>query len=354
MSLKRGAKDIDRLHTVKSDFDEGIEMSVKPFFGLGTFAALAVFLSSAPVADTITVCEESCDFSTIQEAVDHSGRYAQILIEIDGAVTEANIEIINKGPLTISGLGPTATIVQAAPEPCADSGRVFLIERSIVTLENMTIQNGCVNEASVEGATGGGIWSSSNLLLQNVILRNNVASVSEGSQENPAQLVAAGGGLYSIGNVKMSGTLIVSNTASSLSSTGAAHGGGIWTYGIAQILRSSISGNSVIGDSRNAHNTGGGIFNDGQLEIELSTIAHNNAPVPGGGIATNNGSLIVRRSVIRQNMAGMREDTGVDSGCIDLSGSGHVIGERVFITGDACGLRSVRSSFRTRNEIVLQ
>ncbi|HJX39707.1 MAG TPA: CSLREA domain-containing protein, partial [Anaerolineae bacterium] len=145
--------------------------------------------------------------------------------------------------LTISGAGPSSTVVDAD-----QIDRVFHITGALnVTLAIMTMRGGNPGTGS-----GGGIYNNGGTLtLTDCVVTASTANVN-------------GGGIYNSGGVVnlMRSTI----SANDGGSTRFSHGGGIYSSGgTVNITESTISGNTV-------EEAGGGIYNTGVLNITRSAI----------------------------------------------------------------------------------
>ncbi|MEH2173468.1 Calx-beta domain-containing protein [Nostoc sp.] len=136
---------------------------------------------------------------------------------------------------------------------------------------------------------GGGIYSTSSVILSNSIISNNTTNSN-------------GGGIYS-SSLSISNSTISGNTANT-------YGGGIYSSSLS-ISNSTISGNT-------ANNNGGGIYSSISLSISNSTISTNTTKNSGGGIYTNN--AIVSNSTIFGNTADSDNNSQGDGGGIFRSG----------------------------------
>jgi CSLREA domain-containing protein len=216
-------------------------------------------------------------------------------------------------PVTISGAGAGATIIQAGP-PAAGAppeqlalDRLFEIHAAAgnVTISGLTLQNGYHEEA------GGAIANSSNgtVRLQNVSVLDSFATTFGGGIysgepleiECPEPCAAGaprleiinstisgnttggeGGGVYvQFGTLTISGGTIISNTA--------ATGGGVFNAGELSETgipsRADLTNVTVTGNI--AFDAGGGLFGDheGVITLSNSTVSNNTAFAYGGGVA---------------------------------------------------------------------
>lgn len=92
-------------------------------------------------AKEIVVCTSGCAFTSIQSAINAAADGDSIFINVNGVITESGITVSKR--LTIRGLGQDATIVQGHTQTSFATHRIFYVTAgAIVTLENLTIQNG--------------------------------------------------------------------------------------------------------------------------------------------------------------------------------------------------------------------
>ena len=209
------------------------------------------------------VCPSGCAYPSVQAAIDDPNGPSTIRIcagtYVGNLVITRNVTLIGAG----QGEDPaTNTILDAA-----GSGRVVLMERVTVTLQNLHITGGG------GGPGGGGILNDQGTLtlIDTTVTRN---TVRDGG---------GGGGIYSIaGSVTLSDSTVTRNSATS--------GGGIYNdFGMLTLSNSTISGNT-------ATNGGGGITNNiGTVTLDgTSRVTGNTAPAgEGGGIHSQNGGAVI-------------------------------------------------------------
>jgi predicted outer membrane repeat protein len=266
--------------------------------------------TSSPQPPTITVCSTGCDFQTVQAAIDHPTTLdGDIIGVLDEVHTEAGI-LVSKN-LTIQGIGPENTIVQAHEIASEASQRVFRIPENVqVTLRDMTIQKGYPTEAPFSGggilnqgnltiencrvqnnkaADGGGVWNHGTLLIINSIISHNYAD----GAGDPWMECGTGGGI----NNRFQSTLTIHNSVIK-ANVAEGKGGGlhIACEGTATIANSEISENK-------STKNGGGIFLKGSLTLIDSQVTHNSTPADGGGVIVY-GILNYYESAITGNHAG--------------------------------------------------
>ncbi|MHC5856139.1 Calx-beta domain-containing protein [Nostoc sp.] len=148
-----------------------------------------------------------------------------------------------------------------------NTSRVFNATASL-SIDGLKITGG-------NGANGGGIYSTSSVIVSNSTFSGNTASTS-------------GGGIYSSSSVTVSDSSIFGNTASS-------NGGGIYSSS------ATVSDSSIFG---NIANLGGGMYST-NATVSNSTLSSNTANSNGGGIFSNgsNGSVTISNSTISSNTA---------------------------------------------------
>ncbi|MBN1427182.1 MAG: CSLREA domain-containing protein, partial [Anaerolineae bacterium] len=166
------------------------------------------------------------------------------------------------GTITLSSTLPSITsevIIDSTGQTVAVSGSSAVgIARVDVngslTIDTITVKNG-------KGGSGGGIYNSGILAINNSTLSDNSA-------------FNAGGGIFN------TGTLIVTN--STFSGNSASSGGGIYNRGTLTVINSTISGNTS--------NSGGGIYRDAGTVYLASTILDTGASGENCyGVVTDNG-----------------------------------------------------------------
>jgi len=187
----------------------------------------------------------------------------------------------------------------------ADEFRIFHVGNTgDLTLNNLTIQNGCADSLNGPDFFGGGIANFDGMLTI------NGSRVRDNSSRG-------GGGIYNDGTTTINNSTVSNNTSTSfgggiqneenltltnsaISSNTATDGGGINNgfFGTTTIENSTISANS-------ATNDGGGLVNDfdGTVTIESSTISANSAANIGGGIFNVN-VLNIKNTLVASNPSG--------------------------------------------------
>jgi hypothetical protein len=251
-------------------------------FWLGLIA-FCLGSTSGARAGAVSVCASGCDFTTIRAAIESASVPAGSLIQVlDGVHTEGGV-LVDKD-VTIEGLGPQATIVQAHAQPEQATERVFFIAPgATVNIRGMTIRHG--NPTS-EPESGGGIRNEGTLTLESVIVCDNSGS--------------AGGGILNDGTITLTNCTVRDN----VSRGGAVHyiecktGGGLKNLsGQMTLINSTVQNN-------HAEAKGGGIHVacKGTLTLINSTISRNQTARSGGGVFLN-GVGQFTNSTISQNQA---------------------------------------------------
>ena len=238
--------------------------------------------------------------------------------------------------LIINGKGVSNTFIQAKTTPNTSTYRVFEVNGSSLTLNNLTVRNGRCNGTCGGNMGGGGVnayGGGSSLTITNSAISNNSTDgwgggISGGTititnSTISGNSAAGGGGGVSGGDMTVSGSTFSGNTAkeggginstggslavtnstfSSNSATGASFiggGGGIYFNGTAlTVTNSTLSGNSATG----SNSYGGGIYSvNGTVAITNSTFSGNSAATDGGGFA-NLSTATVTNSTFSGNSA---------------------------------------------------
>jgi hypothetical protein len=216
-------------------------------------------------------------------------------VTIDATGDTSRIFQINAGDVTIKGL----TLTGGAP--AAGNGGAI----NSTTLGMLSIADARIFDNASAGL-GGGIFSTGELSLTNVVVGSTVAG-----EENTA--VNAGGGVAAFGGVSLKNSAVLGNQATALT----AAGGGVYTTSIVSMQFSTVAGNtsgnraggidavlvmaqnSTISGNTATLGTGGGI-DAGTVVLLNSTVFDNDALAGnGGGIRSNNVTL--RNSTVAKN-----------------------------------------------------
>ena len=164
--------------------------------------------------------------------------------------------------LTIHGLDPAETIIQAATDTTLAQDRVLHMPNpdTTVTIQNVTIRYGKLNESR---GLGGGIFNAGNLRLENSVVSHNTAEF--------------GGGIYNNHILNIVQSTLHDNTAT-------ISGGAIATGSLyEQQILTEIAGSTISGNQAEA---GGGLYvsannADVHLTVYDTTFAYNTAVASG-------------------------------------------------------------------------
>jgi hypothetical protein len=236
--------------------------------------------------NTVTVCADGCDFTTIQAAVDDPSTLAGGVVYVTDAVhTEAGL-VINKD-VTLRGRSADQTTVQAHERAGQARDRVVFIPEGVsVSIEDMTIRHG-YPRADIR--SGGAIENRATLTVSRCIIRDNQAN--------------CGGGIYNQG-------------------------------GSLTVLRSTIRDNQADGEGPIGYECGAGgaikLTEGGTLTLIDSTLTENRAKLRGGGLHVScESTATLVNSTISGNFAGGR------GGGVNLGGTVQLT--HCTITGNAAG-----------------
>jgi hypothetical protein len=143
-----------------------------------------------------------------------------------------------------------------------------------------------------------------------VTIRSGSVNLSQVTIRNGSGLSHGGGGIYNAGVLTITKTRVSGNTSNDNVVIGGGLGGGIYNSGTLTIIQSTVSGNSVSRARMDSGAAGGGIYNAGRLTITNSTLGGNQAVdywpagTPyGGGLANENGTVMIYNSTVSQNAA---------------------------------------------------
>jgi CSLREA domain-containing protein len=231
--------------------------------------------------------------------------------------TTGDIDILDD--VTIIGAGPSTTIVDGN-----QLDRVFDIPNSArITISGLTIRNGNPGQGY---PFGGGLSNNGVLVLSNVVVSGNTASINGGGIENISDLTlvdsvvtgntatGAGGGIDNALTAKLTNTTVSNNTADL--------GGGIENATQDMTLTNvTVSGNT-------ATTQGGGIENEVVATLTGVTIANNAAP-SGSGLYNVSDATV--SYVIFANTPSGANCTNI--GTAHLTSTGHNLD-----SGSSCGL----------------
>lgn len=222
-------------------------------------------------------------------------------------------------PVTVRGRGATIARDPGLACPVGPEFRLFEVaDGGILTLEDVTVSNGCVSS----GAGGGILVSGGTLVLRESEIAGNEADTGGGVSIRDGGLISfesvvrgnrstgRGGGLELAGALE--GMAIA---GSSIEHNAAGSGGGISLAGSGRLLarNSTLSGNQ-------ASSGGGGIeiaHGGAMAMLEFSTVVDNGSP-QGAGVFVDAGGVWLHGDLVGQNLGGL--DCAASSGTVAASG----------------------------------
>jgi hypothetical protein len=208
------------------------------------------------------------------------------------------------GGLTIVGNGDT---IQRSGTAAFPEFRLFQVGAGAsLSLANLTLQGGAINQRPTWDARGGAIYSEGSLSLFGVTVQNNtvrgqdgvsLGGVPEGGGSSFPGQDAAGGGIYSTGILSMVDCTIRDNAAIAggagtqyRADGGSAFGGGLAIAGgTATISGSTIAGNSA----RGGEGSGGDPYHP----------SSGGGDAFGGGLSITGGTVSITTSLFDRNTA---------------------------------------------------
>lgn len=322
--------------------------------GKRSFYVSSNFGSSVPDAsDTKGDGSMAKPFATVQKAVDTiavSGDTSKkYTIYVDGTVepTYADTDLSDetfisiKGTtasnldLTIKGLSADARAVLNAKQKGRNGGRVLTSKDTSLTLENLKITGGKVNDC-------GGIYIiSGNLTLKKCVVTKNESSNCGGGIHFDGENLIVENSEISENKGDSGGICVARDSAktkiekSKIIDNSARSGGGLDLAGESTIESCDISGNTATAESSTGGFGGGLIlaFNNKSCKIINSVIKNNKAGENGGGIYINGGTLSLESdAAISENTA------GENGGAIYVTNGGKIrLGGSAVITVDDDG-----------------
>ena len=262
-----------------------------------------------------------------------NGDTVQFADDLQGQITLTTGEIAINHSIDIEG--PGADVIQVSGN---QNGRVFHIAANqTVAISSLTIEDGRVTN----GDSGGGIYNSGTLTLNNCVVSDNSTTSLGGGAFNGYALTlngciftnntaeGPGGGIFSNGPLTMNDTNIVHNAANHSSPVGVGGGGIVNYFATLTATNCIFSDNTAAGfggglDSESAVSTsltgcaftnntailGGGIASGGPLTMNGSNIIHNTASAFGGGGIYSSYTLTITGSTIANNSATSSTSTG--------------------------------------------
>lgn len=218
-----------------------------------------------------------------------------------------------KSSITIRSSVPhTKRVIERAPILGCSAGahpfRIFHVGAaagSALTLEDITIRNGCLDETDAD-VRGGAIFAQKNLTLTRCLFERNQARTK--STTNVLTRAVRGGAVAITGHeLVVTDSTFTENRTFGETETHISHGGAIWSDRHVLITRSTFSKNVAEG----VHSAWGGAINatwtDTESTITDTVFAENEVKgagsAAGGGVGFYSGSLALTRVIFRKNKA---------------------------------------------------
>ena len=251
-------------------------------------ALLGVFLSASAQAEVFTVNTNVdladanpgngvCDIApplhvcTLRAAIQEANALPgadTIILPSNAYVLDILAELTITDSLTLTGGGPSTTIIDGNRSVRPDSGVLRIAGGSTVSLSGVSIRNG-----GRTSAAGGGILNSRTVISDGILMLTNI-TVSGNSARRGGGI---GNGDFGFGTVTLINSTVSGNSA-------VEDGGGIYNVSELKLINSTVSGN-------NARGNGGGIFNTftGFADLSNATITNNQADADFNGSGTGGG-----------------------------------------------------------------
>ncbi|MEM8858854.1 MAG: choice-of-anchor Q domain-containing protein, partial [Chloroflexota bacterium] len=267
-------------------------------------------------------CKDENGFCTLRAALHELSQSANLgsdtinlpagyfILTLDGMAEDngltGDLDIFDD--VIIKGAGADQTFIQAAERSGEGIDRVFHVQSSVMTLENLTVRYGLAKDGVTD--SGGGIFNNGG----NVFLNNSAVIF------NTAELT--GGGIYNLdGQVDISQSLIANNIAAEAS---AMVNKGETTSASIDIVDSTISSNQAGTSGVAFDNVQSGVNAGAIINMDFVTLASNLGGIGGFRSNTTDGLSMVN-SIITNNPG---------SQCVFSSGT--VEGSNLFVDDASC------------------
>lgn len=267
--------------------------------------------------------------------------------------------------LTLDGLGHSLS--RDAGLSCNLNGTIEpsefrllnILSGGILTLQNITLANGCADGDTTNKASGGAVFNLGSLTVINSTFDSNKAHMAGGAIYNNSGATIPliknstlststagdwGGGVYNAGTITT-----ISN--STLSDNFADYGGGLFNNGaLSECLNSTFSSNS-------ATLYGGGVYNFSTLTSISNSTFSGNSGGAGGGIMVSNGTVgTLENSIFTNSTSGGDCATGsggtITAGIKNLSSDNSCPGDTGNVSNFDPTLRDNGCSFPSPNGCV--
>jgi hypothetical protein len=270
-------------------------MSISPDRAKGVLATVLVLaVAILPLrGDTFVVAPSGGDFTSIQAAVDAAS--AGDRVEVRCGTYLENVTM--KDGVHLRGVNPRCAIVDAS----FDGDVITIPEVTRPTIvEGLTIRNGSQHIGSF--GAGVAVGAGSPLITRNIIEQNGIGGSGMGIVVNGAwtaydspvitrNVIRDNHNCCWGGGVSLSGTADAQITGNLIAGNSAYYGGGIYSY-----VGATISGNTIV---HNEAWLGGGVASfGGSITLLDNLIEGNSAVIYGGGVMTNDISVVSHNNVI--------------------------------------------------------
>lgn len=207
---------------------------------------------------------------TLRQALLDAVAGEEITFSITGTISlKTGLTIAQDQTIT----GPGSDIVTVERDGGSPAFCVFTVTAGIVSISGLTVQTGL-------GATGGGLYNSTTLTLDDMVFTANHS-------------LGDGGAVYNDSTITMTNSRIDTNTT-------AGKGAGIYNAGTFTITDSDVIGNEAV-------DSGGGIYNTGTLSMTTGSLTSNTSDSTGAG-AYNTGTLDLTEVIVRANDGNLTGD----------------------------------------------
>ena len=302
-------------------------------FAIGVLALCAIAIPADADTITVTNTNDSGPGSLRQALADaQDGDTIQFDPALNGqTINLTSAQLVIQSNATIDGPGATLLTVKRDPQAADlrifdvmpghtveingltisgghitdDNGGAILNDNSTLTIAHCTVyRNAIVSAIASSANSGGGIYNSGTMTLNQVIVSNHNAAFNGGEPPSGGGISNTGtmtiiagtvqsnmgfwsaGGIYNTGMMTITGSTISDNQNGNAGHFGGP-GGGIVNGGTMTIQDSTISGNSAVGGDIKGGD-GGGIYNAGPLQIIDCSITANSGRNGGGVVGGGN------------------------------------------------------------------
>ncbi|VGO16683.1 Bacillopeptidase F [Pontiella desulfatans] len=291
--------DVDMVNVV---IEPGVRIEAVGNFGINVFGGLnAIGTEDLPIV-----------FSSTNAATKWQG-ISFVASTNDSELTHCIVEKSQNSGIRINDASPILRHCEVKNNQAIYGAGIRITGSQPVTLEDCSI-----NENTYYGHNprGGGIHTTAPLSLIRCEVRNNVISDYQGNCSSGVNATTYGGGIYSSSDVFMDNVEVLYNTASSRGGSENSRGGGIYTSKNLHATNCIFLGNNAGAGGCNigngARGYGGGIYCGSTLDLKNCIVVNNSTRISngaGGGIYAGNG-LIENCTIAGNNRPGGVRFTG--------------------------------------------